>query len=55
MIKVRIKGEYGEVEISSEPKQMYDINRLPKIVGDKPIYDAIKAYEALKKISEESK
>lgn len=52
MIRVRVKGNFGEVEVESEPKQMRDINNLPTIVGDTPLYDAIKLYKELGKVHE---
>ena len=46
-MRVRMKGQYGEVEVETTPKNLYDTNKRPKIVGDDAIYQAIKAYKAL--------
>lgn len=54
MIKVRIKGKYGEVEVENHPKQMIDINGQPTIVKQDTINIAIRAYEKLIQAHKES-
>lgn len=51
-MRVRLKGEFGEVEVESEPKNLLNINRQPTIVGDDAAYRAVDLYKTLKKISE---
>ncbi len=52
MKRIRLKGEFGEVEIEGTAVNVLNVNGDPVIEDNISIYDAIKAYEALREISE---